>query len=74
MKPYEYPDELYCDKCRQYVTPKIIDRTASYDNSETGKSIEVPYKAAVCPVCGNMLCERDQEFAFINAIKGGTDR
>ena len=74
MKPYEYPDELYCDNCRQDVTPKIIDRAAAYDNSATGKRIVVPYKAAVCPVCGNTLCERDQEFAFISAIKGGTDR
>ncbi len=75
LEPYRYPDVLYCDKCRQDVDTKVVERTATYENHKTGKEYAVPYKAAVCPVCGNTLCERDMDFAFINAItkEGQTD-
>ena len=64
LEPYEYPEVLYCDKCHADVDTKIVDRIAVYTNS--GEDIQVPYKAAVCPVCGNTLCERDQDFQFVN--------
>lgn len=64
LRPYEYPNVLYCDKCREDVETKLVDRIAVYIRD--GKEIPVTYKAAVCPVCGNTLCERDQDFAFVN--------
>lgn len=64
LEPYEYPDVLYCDKCCADVEAKLVDRTATY--IKDGNEIHVAYKAAVCPVCGNTLCERDQDFAFVN--------
>jgi hypothetical protein len=64
LEPYEYPEVLYCDKCRADVDTKIVDRVAVYTNGK--QEIHVPYKAAVCPVCGNTLCERDQDFQFVN--------
>ncbi|MBR6029200.1 MAG: hypothetical protein IKP40_08910 [Clostridia bacterium] len=66
LEPYKYPDVLYCDKCRQDVDVRIVDRTTTYENHESGEVFTVPYKAAVCPACGNTLCERDQEYAFVN--------
>ena len=64
LEPYEYPDVLYCDQCGQDVDSKIVERTATY--TRDGKEIPVKYKAAVCPVCGKTLCERDRDFAFVN--------
>lgn len=64
LEPYEYPDVLYCDRCDKDVDIKIVDREAVYTHGK--EEIRVPYKAAVCPICGNTLCERDQEFAFVN--------
>ena len=75
IEPYSYPDELYCDQCHANVKVKILERTAKYDDRETGRELTVHYKAAVCPVCGNTLCERDQEIAFVNMVsKGGSEK
>lgn len=71
---YRYPDVLYCDRCRRDVDVRIVDRTADYENNATGEELRIPYKAAVCPECGNTLCERDQEYAFVRLAsrrKGG---
>ena len=66
LEPYEYPEVLYCDQCGQDVDTKIEERTATY--TRDGEDFQVSYRAAVCPVCGKTLCERDQDFAFVNAI------
>jgi hypothetical protein len=75
LEPYRYPDVLYCGKCRKDVDVQLDERTAVYTNNDTGEEMRVAYRAAVCPFCGNTLCERDMDFAFINAItkEGQTD-
>lgn len=64
LESFEYPEVLYCGKCGVDVESKIVERTADYEYRKTGKKITVTYKAAVCPICGNTLCERDRDFAF----------
>lgn len=71
LEPYRYPDVLYCDKCQADVDTSIEMRTAEYVNNDTGKCMLVPYRAAVCHVCGNTLCERDKEIAFVIHISKG---
>lgn len=72
---YEYPGVLYCGQCRQDVDTKIVERTAVYVHQRTGEEIAVSYKAAVCPVCGSTLCERDQTRAFVRmTLKQEEDR
>ncbi|MBR6982176.1 MAG: hypothetical protein IKH75_01360 [Ruminococcus sp.] len=68
MNHYEYPNELYCIGCDLDVKTKIetVTETAIH---ESGKKISYEYKVAVCPNCGNVLCSRDKEFAFVNAIE-----
>ena len=66
---YEYPTELYCDQCDRDVGPKIEERTTAYTNYVTGQEYAVPWKAAVCPLCGKTLCERDQDYAFVELLK-----
>ena len=64
MEAYEYPAVLWCDRCNKDVEITLEDRTATYTHQD--EKIDVPYKAAVCPVCGKTLCERDRDFAFVN--------
>lgn len=66
LESFEYPEVLYCGKCGVDVESKIVERTADCVDPGTGKKIPVPYKAAVCPVCGSTLCERDKYFSFAN--------
>ena len=63
MEAYEYPAVLWCDRCNKDVEITLEDRTATYTHEEA--EIPVPYKAAVCPICGKTLCERDRDFAFV---------
>ena len=67
LEPFEYPAALYCPVCDQDVEPRIVQRSAVYGSAE--KPVTVPYKAAVCPVCGKTLCERDRDFAFANSTE-----
>ena len=67
LEPYEYPAVLYCDQCRADVETKIEERTVRCTHD--AKDIFVPYKAAVCPVCGRVLCERDRDFQIANAAE-----
>lgn len=64
-----YPEALYCPRCGEDVEPAIEPREAEYSHEERGRVV-LPYLAAVCPVCGSTLCERDQEFAFLRYTKG----
>jgi len=64
LEAYEYPAVLYCDQCHADVETKTEDRETVICMS--GKEICVPYKAAVCPACGRMLCERDRDFQIAN--------
>ena len=67
MDRYEYPDELYCNECDADVKPDIVDRIERM--KKMGEDIDVPYKAAVCPKCGAMLCDRDLEYAIIEIAR-----
>lgn len=68
LDPYEYPEELYCTRCGIDVKSKIVDATSTFTDNDTGEDLIVTYKAAVCPVCGDVLCDRDKNIAFINAL------
>ncbi len=74
MNRYEYPKELYCIQCDQDVGVRIEFRNESVMN-DAGMTIDFDYTVAVCPNCGNVLCSRDKDFAFVQAIesfrKGG---
>lgn len=63
LEPFIYPETLYCDVCRRDVTVNVIDQTASFDHS--GGRFTVRYKAAACPGCGKILCDRDQDRAIM---------
>ena len=62
MDAYEYPDVLYCDRCKKDVDVKIEERTESGRGKDRAWSIK--YIVAVCPECGNTLCARDRDFAM----------
>ena len=69
LERYEYPEILYCEKCDTDVGTEIIERTGTYVNSdEIG---QYKYRAAICPICGHTLCERDKEIAFVIHISKG---
>ena len=74
MTGYKYPKELYCIICDQDVKTKL-DTITDFAEHESGKKISYKYVVAVCPNCGNVLCNRDKDFAFVKAIeskmKGG---
>ena len=74
MNNYEYPNVLYCIVCDLDVKPKIEIAKDTAEH-ESGQKISFEYKVAVCPNCGNVLCSRDKDFAFVKAIelfeKGG---
>ena len=74
LEPFRYPDVLYCGKCRKDVDVQLDERTAVYTNNDTGEEMRVAYRAAVCPFCGNTLCERDQEIAFARAVSDKAKR
>ena len=63
---YGYPDTLYCDQCCHDVAAQVVDRVATYVMDS--KIVAVDYRAAVCPICGNTLCERDQSLALANYV------
>ena len=67
LSRYEYPDELYCDRCETDVAPEIRSCESVLERDD-GKRIPVRYDAAFCPVCGNKLCERDYQMQMVNAI------
>ena len=60
---YDYPKELYCPRCGEDVDAIIEERTEILVRD--GEIISAPYKAAVCPVCRSLLCERDRSYAVI---------
>lgn len=64
---YEYPSELFCIKCEDDVEPVIEDRMEPMVKGD--ESIEVPYKAAICPKCGSVLCDRDLDYAIIRIAR-----
>lgn len=66
---YEYPKELYCGRCKEIVSPALRDCRAEYTHPIKG-DFTIRYKAAFCPVCGELLCERDQDIAFMEYLKG----
>ena len=68
MNHYKYPDTLYCIACDRDVTPKIESMKDAADH-ESGHKVLYVYNVAVCPNCGNVLCSRDKDFAFVKAIE-----
>ena len=60
---YEYPADLYCEGCGDWVDTRIEDRTAAYWFEE--EPVEIAYRAAGCAVCGRTLCERDFDYGLI---------
>ncbi len=64
---YEYPTELFCIKCEADVAPVIEDRTEPFVKGD--EDINVPYKVALCPNCGNVLCDRDLSYAIIRIAR-----
>ena len=61
---YEYPPELYCVNCERRVKPvlEIRNEILVFREQEEKK---VPYQAALCPLCGEVLCENDRDWALI---------
>lgn len=64
---YDYPSELFCIKCEADVEPVIEDRLEPMVKGD--EDIEVPYKAAICPKCGSVLCDRDLDYAIIRIAR-----
>ncbi len=64
---YEYPKILYCGDCEKRVPVKletrqdILVRELNHHTEE----ISVSYQAALCPLCGKVLCENDRDWALI---------
>lgn len=67
MDSYEYPEILFCGKCDADVEPKLIEKTETL--IRRGEEVQVPYRVAVCPACGELLCERDIDFAIIRLAR-----
>lgn len=67
MDSYKYPDVLFCMKCDTDVEPKIEERTETMIQND--EDVEVPYKVAVCPECGGLLCDRDVDFAILRLAR-----
>lgn len=63
LKPFVYPEVLYCDECKRDVAVSVIDCRTSFAH-RSGQT-EVQYRAAACPVCGKVLCDRDQDRAIM---------
>lgn len=68
---YRYPEALYCEGCDQDVSPAIVWRDALVAPRDGGAEIRFDYQAAVCPLCGQTLCERDYDYQLIKAVNGG---
>ena len=64
---YEYPEDLYCIKCDDYVSPALEDRVEEME--QNGKPVEIPWKAAVCPACGGLLCDRDLDYGILRQAR-----
>lgn len=64
---YKYPDELYCIRCDADVKPVLEDRVEEME--QNGKPVKIPWKAAVCPVCGSLLCDRDLDFGILRQAR-----
>ena len=64
---YDYPDDLYCIKCNDYVDAVLEDRVEHM--TQNGKPVEIPWKAAVCPKCGSTLCERDLDYGILRQAR-----
>lgn len=69
---YRYPEELYCAACDLDVPPTIERRDALVTPIDGGPEIHFQYRAALCPHCLKLLCDRDYQYQFINAINGGS--
>ena len=67
MDSYTYPDELYCIRCRADVRPRIVNKVYTFIR-DTGKE-SIDYQAAVCPDCGETLCDRDYDFAVLRLFR-----
>ena len=77
MDEYVYPDELYCIKCDKDVEPVIESRTERLVRTICDKDVPVDasYKVALCPNCGDVLCDRDFDWAIVRiARKDGVMR
>ena len=68
---YDYPPELFCMTCDASKAPILEDRVE--DMIQCGQPVKINWKAAVCPTCGSLLCDRDLDYAIIrNGRKDGT--
>lgn len=68
---YEYPEELFCMDCGGNKEPILEDRVE--DMIQNGQPVKIHWKAAVCPTCGSLLCDRDLDYAILrNGRKDGT--
>lgn len=64
---YAYPNDLYCIICDDYKEPVIQDRIEEME--QNGKPVKIPWKAAVCPVCGSLLCDRDLDYGILRQAR-----
>ena len=64
---YQYPDELYCIKCDSDVAPALEDRVEEME--QNGERVKIPWKAAVCPNCGSLLCDRDLDYGILRKAR-----
>lgn len=64
---YEYPEDLYCIKCDDYTTPVLEDRVEEME--QNGQPVKINWKAAVCPTCGSLLCDRDLDYGILRQAR-----
>lgn len=60
---YDYPPELFCMACDASKAPILEDRVE--DMIQCGQPVKIHWKAAVCPTCGSLLCDRDLDYAIL---------
>lgn len=66
---YEYKPSYYCDRCRSDVEPTIVEKSQELLHTKDGAPLTVFFRAAFCPLCGKTLCEREFDYAFVEAVK-----
>lgn len=64
---YEYPNDLYCVTCDEYVEPLLEKRVEHMQ--QNGKPVDIPWTVALCPKCRNMVCDKDLDYGILRQAK-----
>lgn len=67
-KEFDYPDTLYCDQCETDVEIKKSTCTRMIEDT-AGKRYPVTFTAALCPVCGKIVCDRDYYYSLNDVLE-----